>query len=78
MFFHNRKEMGEERERRLATRLTTMRLAMLSAGTLTLRDGKLGKIISPYVISKWKFLKVSLVGLLEGVILRKKEKIFHK
>lgn len=56
-----------------------MRLAMLSAGTLTLRDGKLlGKIISPYVISKWKFLKVSLVGQLEGVILRKKEKIFHK
>lgn len=74
VFFHNRKEMGEERERRLATRLTTMRLAMLSAETLALRNGKLlGKIISPCVISKWKFLKLSLVDLLEGVILRKKK-----
>lgn len=61
--------MEEERERRLATRLTTMRLDMLSAETLTLRDGKLlGQIISPCVISK--FLKVFLVDLSEGVILR--------
>lgn len=75
MFFHNRKEMGEERERRLTTRLTTMRLAMLSAETLILRDGKLlGRIISPCVISKWKFLKISLVDLLEGVILMKKKR----
>lgn len=75
MFFHNRKEMGDERERRLTTRLTTMRLAMLSAETLTLRDGKLlGRIISPCVISKCKFLKVSLVDLLEGVILMKKKR----
>lgn len=47
VFFHNRKEMREERERRLATRRTTVRLAMLSAGVLMLRDGKyIGKIIS--------------------------------
>lgn len=68
MFFHNRKEMEEERERRLATRLTTMRLDMLSAETLTLRDAKLLGQISPCVISK--FLKVFLVDLSEGVILR--------
>jgi len=38
VFFHNRKEMGEERERRPATRLTTMSLAMLSARALILTD----------------------------------------
>lgn len=76
MFFHNRKEIEEERERRLATTLATMRLAVLSAGPLMLRGGKhVAKIICPCVISKQQCMEVYLVDLLGGVILRKKENI---
>lgn len=76
MFFHNKKEMGEEREKRLATKLTAMRLAEISAGLLMLRGGKyIAKSISPCVISKQQCMEVYLVELLGRVILSKKENI---
>jgi len=70
--------MREERERRLATRLTIMRLAILQLGFNAYGLKHIRKVISPARISKQQRTQVYLIDRSDGVMLSKEKKILQK